>query len=301
MKNIHVNRDGEALGQFDLKEIMAGLASGRFQPNDLAWRPGMAEWKPLNQFPDLDARPDSQKNTPESLPPAGLIGADSPADRDGPAWERREAMGLLSAMVDTIKSVLMSPTETFASMRRDGGLGNPLLFFAILAIVTGLVTVLYQFLIQMAVAGSVAGMDPQTSPLGDMALGSGLEVGMSAALLPIIVLAGIFISAGIYHLMLMMVGAGPVSFETTFRVCCYGYGAAAVLQLIPVCGGLISWVWGLVVVIIGFAQAHETSTGRSAAAVLIPLLLCIGLCGALFFTGLALPAALMATDSAAAP
>ena len=35
------------------------------------------------------------------------------------------------------------------------------------------------------------------------------------------------------------------------------------LQLIPVCGGVIAAVWGIVVNCIGLARAHETDTGRA--------------------------------------
>jgi hypothetical protein len=37
---------------------------------------------------------------------------------------------------------------------------------------------------------------------------------------------------------------------------------------------LIGGIWGLVVVIIGLAEAHEISRGKAAAAVLIPVALC---------------------------
>jgi hypothetical protein len=46
--------------------------------------------------------------------------------------------------------------------------------------------------------------------------------------------------------------------------------------MIPVCGGLISGVWGLVCSCIGLARAHETDTGRVVIAVLLPLIVCCG-------------------------
>jgi len=50
-----------------------------------------------------------------------------------------------------------------------------------------------------------------------------------------------------------------------------------VLQLIPVCGGVIAAVWGIVVNCIGLARAHETDTGRAVLAVFLPIILCCGL------------------------
>jgi hypothetical protein len=46
--------------------------------------------------------------------------------------------------------------------------------------------------------------------------------------------------------------------------------------MIPVCGGLIAAVWGLVVNCIGLARAHETDTGRAVLAVMLPVIVCCG-------------------------
>ena len=42
----------------------------------------------------------------------------------------------------------------------------------------------------------------------------------------------------------------------------------------PLCGGVIGGIWALVIVIIGLAAAHEIPTGKAAAAVLIPIVVC---------------------------
>ena len=55
------------------------------------------------------------------------------------------------------------------------------------------------------------------------------------------------------------------------------------LQLIPVCGGVIAAVWGIVVNCIGLARAHETDTGRAVLAILLPVVGCCGLAFVLVF------------------
>jgi hypothetical protein len=74
--------------------------------------------------------------------------------------------------------------------------------------------------------------------------------------------------------MLVMLGAANFPYETTFRVVAYTMGATYLLQLIPLCGGLIALVVMIVFTIIGLANAHETSGGKAAAAVLLTYLLC---------------------------
>ena len=75
----------------------------------------------------------------------------------------------------------------------------------------------------------------------------------------------------------MIVGGANQPFETTFRVLAFTQGSTGVLQLIPVCGGVIACVWGIVVNCIGLARAHETDTGRVVLAVILALVFCCGL------------------------
>jgi len=50
--------------------------------------------------------------------------------------------------------------------------------------------------------------------------------------------------------------------------------AAALWNIVPILGWMIALVWSIVVQVLGLASAHETSAGRSLAAVLMPLVLC---------------------------
>ena len=95
-------------------------------------------------------------------------------------------------------------------------------------------------------------------------------------LLPLFIVIGLFIGSAIVHLCLMIVGGANQSFETTFRVLTFSHGSTGPLQIIPLCGGLISGVWALVCTCIGLARAHETDTGRAVLAVFLPLIICCG-------------------------
>ena len=74
----------------------------------------------------------------------------------------------------------------------------------------------------------------------------------------------------------MIVGGANHSFETTFRVFAFTQGSTGPLQIIPLCGGLISFVWAIVCNCIGLARAQETDTGRAVLAVFSPLIVCCG-------------------------
>jgi hypothetical protein len=107
---------------------------------------------------------------------------------------------------------------------------------------------------------------------------AGMGAGSAAfiVLIPLFVVIGLFIGSAIVHLCLMIVGGANQSFETTFRVLAFSQGSTGPLQMIPVCGGLISGVWALVCSCIGLARAHDTDTGRAVLAVFLPLIVCCG-------------------------
>lgn len=93
---------------------------------------------------------------------------------------------------------------------------------------------------------------------------------------PLLVTIGLFISAGIYHLMLLIVGDGSRGFAVTFRAVAYG-STPNLLGIVPFCGGIVGGIWSIVVTIIGAKTAHGTDTLRAILAYFIPLLACCGL------------------------
>lgn len=49
MHSYTIHKNGQNEGPFTTEQIRAGLAQGKFSPNDLAWRPGLAGWTPISQ------------------------------------------------------------------------------------------------------------------------------------------------------------------------------------------------------------------------------------------------------------
>jgi hypothetical protein len=199
-----------------------------------------------------------------------------PPPRAGLPWENRSGLLDLGAMFRTIGKVLFDAPAAYRSMKTDGGLGGPLFFAVLLGTICGWVALLWQLLF----SGVMEGLMPTggESPFGNYGnlsfMASTTFKVAQAVMLPGIILLVLFIIAAIYHLFLMMFGGAKRSFETTVRVLCFSAGSTAIFQLIPFCGGLIAFVWGLVIDIIGLAEAHETGTGKAAAAVLVPIAAC---------------------------
>lgn len=266
---IHINRAGQSLGQFTPEELRAGYREGKFAATDLAWRDGMPMWKPLREVIDEIAPESTALDT-------GLV-AQAPGAVAGFPWEQRAERGFLGALVETIRMVLLEPTRAFRSMPPMGGWGAPLFFFVLCATIGGVAGLGYQAVLNMlspAAAGS-----PHQKVLTE-ALASTAVLGGTIMILPFFFAAAAFLTAALTHLGLMIVGGAKKSFEATFRVTCYAGGATAVLQLVPMCGAMLYWIWSMVATVTGLSEVHGIGKGRALVAVLLPSIVCCGLIAA---------------------
>ena len=266
MAMIHVNRGTTSLGVFSEQEVREGLSAGRFAPTDIGWREGMATWQPLSQFPEFGgtAAPTVPPVQPGTAPTATTV-----AGRTGLPWEHRQERGFFNAFIETLTMVLTRPAEAFSVMKREGGLIEPLIYALIGGCLGGIVSLLFS--LGFRSIGLFADKNNSFAAMTGMGMGFA-----SIILLPVGIVIFLFIWSGLAHLCLIIVGGANQSFETTFRVFAFTQGSAGPLQIIPLCGGLISGVWALVCDCIGLARAQETDTGRAVLAVFSPLIVCCG-------------------------
>lgn len=226
----------------------------------------------------------------------GRTDSPAPAGRAGRVrtpWEDREQQGGLRGLGLTIKGSLLDPTRFFRSMNVTGGLSDPLLYAMITAGFGIMASYVWQILFQQAFTGF---LPAERAGAGIPALpSSGLAV--IGLLLPFIVIIVIFLTAGMQHLLMLMVRGANGGFEATFRAVAYSYGAY-LFMAVPFCGSLIATVWSIIVVIIGLKEAHGTSGGKAAFAVLFPLVLC---CAAVMLIMLAIFGSMAASFGAMKP
>lgn len=256
---IHVARDGAKLGEFTVEQIREGLRSGQFRSTDLGWQPGMADWRPLSEL----------AGAPPTLPLATAAGVSGGSPGAGLPWEHRAQLGFFKAWFDTVSLLITRPSEAFTMMRPEGGLMDPLLFGLIGGSIGSILAALYQFLIRSA--GFAAGSNVLFNKFG---IGGTSFVIIDLIFTPVKVAIGLFILGGILHLCLMLFGGASRPFETTFRVTGYTVGATYLFCVVPVCGGLVTLVYLIVLATIGLARTHQTTTGKALMAVLAPFILC---------------------------
>jgi hypothetical protein len=275
MAMIHVSRGTTSFGAFSEEQVREGLRTGRFMPSDLGWREGMQNWQPLSEFSEFAtettaAAPSPPPVTLTAAPAATAAPGETPPSRIGLPWDEREQKGWFNAFIETLQMVLTRPDYAFRAMKVDGGLAGPIIYALIGGCVGGVVSFLFSLGLQSI--GLTAGRHNTFAVLTGIGAGSVAFV----ILLPIIIILGLFIGGAIVHVCLMIVGGANKPFETTLRVLAFTHGSTGPLQMIPLCGGIIAGIWGLVVNCIGLARAHETETGRAVLAVFLPLIVCCG-------------------------
>jgi hypothetical protein len=224
--------------------------------------------------------------------------------REGPAWEQRQTLGFMQAIIQTCKAVVLSPKTTFATMKREGGIQTPFLFNLILGSAVGIVTQILTSIAQMVAIGSAtSGAGSSSAAVGAM-IGAGVGgLIFGVILTPIQVAAAAFIGPGITHGCLMLLKSAPRPFETTFRALNYLYGGLAPVQLVfgivvalaalvgtglnPMAGGVAMIgvggialpfvIWYFYLAMVAISETQEISRGKAAGALLLPIVVCCGL------------------------
>jgi len=191
-------------------------------------------------------------------------------------WPPPEDGPILGAVGATWKGATFDPGRFFAGTPRDDGTGPALLYYLALGILVAGATLFWD---SMGMAGA-----------GNESLAGELGYGVVSPLVrfflaPAFLIGGLYLSAGVIHLLLLMFGGANHGFGTTVRVFCYG-NSPTLFGVVPVIGTLVGGVWSLVVSIIGLREAHDTDTWRVVLAVLIPTVLSILLLMVLAFAAL---------------
>ena len=91
----------------------------------------------------------------------------------------------------------------------------------------------------------------------------------SLVIFPIFTVGAAFVSASLFHGILLTLGGAKNGFEATFRAYCYAVGAASIMQFIPLCGGPIYLGVAVTFLIMALREVHAMDTLRTSAGVVL--------------------------------
>jgi hypothetical protein len=290
---IWINRAGQNLGTFTEDEVQRGLAQGQFVATDLGWQEGMETWKPLSEFPSLQMPPERQSapSTPLAPPYAPPVSSTALAiaedQEEGPAWEQRQTLGLIKALVETWKEILFKPGTAFSRMKTTGGFTSPLLFSVVMFIIWAVFALIYQLIGQSFLVAGGSASRTDSSTMAAFGVGAPvLSVIMIIFSIPLM-LAMSFVSAGITHLCLSLFKGTSKNYEATYRVIAYSY-SAWIFSVLPCMGGILAGIWALFCTVVGLSKVHQTEGWRAAVGVLLPVFVCLFLTAGVYLAILAM-------------
>jgi hypothetical protein len=229
------------------------------------------------KYQDTVKPPGAEAAAPGAVSPSAegpqvqrIIGTPIDEPEGSTPWEEMASLGFITAFFRTIKEVLFAPTAFFSRMPVSNGLTSSLFYGVIVNFVCGLIAILL-LVILFGSMWSFPGGEGMEGMGGGVQRFQTISIIIYAIFLPILIAIGLFIMSAVFHVCLLIVGAGKRGFEATFRVVAYT-SSAQVFAIVPVVGGFITTIYNLVLWTIGFRESHRTTTGRALIAVLLPMI-----------------------------
>jgi hypothetical protein len=169
----------------------------------------------------------------------------------------------VNSFVDVVRRVAFQPAAFFAGLPRQGSLLNPLVFALICIEISVILVGLLTFL---DVPGGITSLFGARGNQGLLAFIGGL------VLAPIAGAVGVFLTALVTHLLVMIVvGSGHSGFGATFRIVAYS-SVTSLAGWIPFVGWIAS-LYRLYLATVGIREMHATTTGKALLVVLLPAIL----------------------------
>ena len=163
-----------------------------------------------------------------------------------------------------IKAVLSHPTTFFQKVGKGkDNLGFAFGYFAILSLFSGVLSwgvilLIFPFASYGAIYSANLGVSP---------IVINIIVGIASF---IIGLGFSFLCAGLLHLWILIFG-GKNSYIKTYELGAYAGTPSLLFSWIPFIGGLIGFVWSLILLIVGTQQVHKIDRTKTILMYLIPI------------------------------
>jgi hypothetical protein len=200
------------------------------------------------------------------------------------AWEDA-SKGFFGKWWGTVKEVCFNPRGFFAGAAQSDNAWPSVTFAMATAGIVGLAMGALIAIIYIGFGGLGMIMGLASGSKAGAGVGAGVLAAFGAAgifaaiLYPILfviqALIAPWISGGIHHLILMLLGGATKSYGHTVRVSGYGFAAMFwVLVPLPCLNGLAVFIFSVIANIVGLDETHKCGIGKAVGAVLIPPALC---------------------------
>lgn len=214
--------------------------------------------------------------------------------RIGMPWERPKEGGMFDRYWDTAIGVMNHATDTFAEMKLTGGIGSPMKFLLLGALLGSLIGAVYGLVgnvigivgnpdLTSQVAEDAEGEDAESAPApGGVVITVAMGIFMAVAFVATFVggvIGGIlhtFLQAAGLQVALPMVGVKEANFRTNFRVAAFTNGSIYLCNIVPGLGGafmLFLWFNGMIKGLESVYKIPSKTAGLAVFLLFIPLVL----------------------------
>jgi hypothetical protein len=185
-------------------------------------------------------------------------------------WPPTADESAFSAFVRTWQGATFQPRRFFRALPDELSTGSALLYYIVLGVLVAGAELFWVTIRPPALA--------YDSILSSVGGGAALDPLVEFLLSPLLLLVSIVISAGVTHALLRLFGGARLGFTQTLRVFAFAY-SPMIFATVPVIGTIVGFIWMIVVAIAGVREGHQTTMGRAAAAVLVPVVVALFLLG----------------------
>lgn len=190
-------------------------------------------------------------------------------DGNLPAWED-PAVPFPANLFDTWRRSVLEPGAFFAGGPFDRPAVRPILYYLLISVLAAALSLTWGALLPTAQPGLV---ETITEVMNIALPGAADTIGSAGRLAdffltPFLAVLSLVVTSLLLHLFVLLLVPGRRSLTATVRAVCYACGPG-VFAIIPFVGGLVAWIWGAVLTVIGLREAHRTTTGRAFAAWLL--------------------------------
>ncbi|MBN1493979.1 MAG: YIP1 family protein [Candidatus Omnitrophica bacterium] len=164
----------------------------------------------------------------------------------------------VETILNTAVEVIKNPMGFFASMKKDGGFKDPLIFMAAMGVVTGCVRVIL----------SIFGLGYTSSFVTAL---------FSIVVVPVFLVVVGFLAAALFYILWKIMGSKE-SYETAYRCVAYASAITPIVTLIspiPYIGVIAGNVWSMYVMVTASIGAHAIENKK---AWIVFGILCLVLC-----------------------
>ena len=170
---------------------------------------------------------------------------------------------------ELMKGFLLTPVRTFQSVKKAGA-GDALMYYLVILAINTILSIIASFIVITAAWSVFSTFFTGMGLSVPAAAGAGIL--LVAVLMIVIQLVMVVVTALYLHIWVYVTG-GRKGYTETLKAVSYGSTPFMLIGWIPFVGGIIGFIWSLIVTILGVRELQSISTGKAALSVVLAVVI----------------------------